>query len=435
MRQLGFPEPALTEHFPAGCKKERADGMKTYVPLGAAQRQEKELVSSLKIHLGAAIVIVVSSFTPLRLLPLDASVAAPMIVGGVDSTRRDRDTERGTLTDIFLNTYTVDATLNLSPSIRERSTPGGGKSCTKRGPYCTFEELRVCDHILSSPLSYAPLLSRARISLGRVHFNLDGLCISNSGVSWSLWFQVPIVPRIPYLAPGARDGAWLSCRVLDERSGDRAPSAHPRCRWRGPLSLFRPPCRGVCPPLLSTPQDRFFVHALLFLARACGRLLIAKDCIPFLSPTCLSNVLLLGNEPVAGVLPWRLGRPQRTVCGRVGGPRGFLQSCSTSVVLVIFSAADEKLSCSLLRTIPDSCLFSSSFPSGILPVLRFHCSAYSVSPRSQRWRDYVPHHRRPQVSLVGPGMRLAAVWPSPQVVAMAQSWPLVFARQGRKRVS
>jgi len=135
----------------------------TYVLFDATRRQDKELFTSLTIHLGAAIVIVVSSCTHLRLLPLDASVAAPMIVGEVDSTRRDRDTEHSSLTDILLNTYTVEATLNLNPSVRERLTPGGGKPFTKRDAYCTFQELRTCDHDVESPLSYAPMLSSARI--------------------------------------------------------------------------------------------------------------------------------------------------------------------------------------------------------------------------------------------------------------------------------
>jgi len=86
-----------------------------------------------------------------------------MIVSGFHSTRRYRDTEHSTLTDILLNTYTVEATLNVNPSIRERLTPGGGKPFTKREAHCTFKELQTCDHNVESPLSYAPMFSRARI--------------------------------------------------------------------------------------------------------------------------------------------------------------------------------------------------------------------------------------------------------------------------------
>jgi len=84
---------------------------------------------------------------------------------------------------------------------------------------------------------------------------------------------------------------------------------------------------------------------------------------------------------------------------------------------------------------PASCWFASSVPSGILLVHRFYCAAYFVFPCSQRLRDYAPQHRRPQVSLVGPGLRRAAVWPWPQVAAAALGWPLVVTRLGWKRVT
>jgi len=82
-----------------------------------------------------------------------------MTVGGVYSTRRDRDTELSTLTDFFLNTYTVEATINLSPSVRERLTPGGDKPFTKRNVSCTPLESRPRDHIVEFPLSCTPLLT------------------------------------------------------------------------------------------------------------------------------------------------------------------------------------------------------------------------------------------------------------------------------------
>ena len=71
------------------------------------------------------------------------------------------DVVRCALTDIFLNTHTVEATINLNPSVRERLTPGGGKPFTKHNVFRTPHESRTRDHNVEFPLSYKLLLPRA----------------------------------------------------------------------------------------------------------------------------------------------------------------------------------------------------------------------------------------------------------------------------------
>jgi len=149
---------------------------------------------------------------------------------------------------------------------------------------------------------------------------------------------------------------------------------YPWCRWRGPPSLFRAPCRSVRSPLLSTFRTSFFVHPLLFLARACACLLISEACFLFSSPTWSSNILLHGNEAVGGGVPRQLRRLQTTVSVRVGGPRGAWTVAGHALCLSVLGSRRKALMLNF-HVIPESCWCASSFPSGILLVRRFYCAA------------------------------------------------------------